>query len=120
MIKTKQSNCIKAYHAVLKLSQTAMPFSAAYKLFKLKQALQPQYIFQSEQEKLLLEQYAKPEKNGTWNFNCEEDKIAFFAKLQEIGEMSVDINIDPQPLSLEGSTISIDDMEALDCFFILE
>ena len=113
----KQSTIIKAYKALIKLGQQDLPIRLAFDLFKIKQALQPQWDFQIDSEtKAIAGATVNPD--GTVSFGSTEAAAVFSGKLKELGDMDIDLKVNPIkiPLSTPGLTLSMDDIEALDCF----
>ena len=110
----KQFKIIKAYKALTKLGQQDLPIRLAFDLFKIKQALQPQWDFQLDEENKLAAS-AKVSADGSVTFDSPEAAEAFRQKLSDI---DVDLKITPAriPLSIPGLTLSMDDIDALACF----
>lgn len=113
----KQFKVIKAYKALTKLGQQDLPIKLAFDLFKIKQALQPQWDFQVDEENKLTTS-AKVNPDGTVSFDSPEAADAFRQKLKDLSDIDVDLKITPAriPLSIPGLTLSMDDIDALDCF----
>ena len=113
----KQFKIIKAYKALTKLGQQDLPIKLAFDLFKIKQALQPQWDFQVDEENKLAVN-AKVNADGSVTFDSPEAAEAFRQKLKELSDIDVDLKITPAriPLSIPGLTLSMDDIDALDCF----
>ena len=113
----KQFRIIKAYKALIKLGQQDLPIRLAFDLFKIKQALQPQWDFQLDEENKLAAS-AKVSADGSVTFDSPEAAEAFRQKLKELSDIDVDLKITPAriPLSIPGLTLSMDDIDALDCF----
>ena len=113
----KQFRIIKAYKALTKLGQQDLPIRLAFDLFKIKQALQPQWDFQLDEENKLAAS-AKVSADGSVTFDSPEAAEAFRQKLKELSDIDVDLKITPAriPLSIPGLTLSMDDIDALDCF----
>ena len=113
----KQFRIIKAYKALIKLGQQDLPIKLAFDLFKIKQALQPQWDFQVDEENKLAVN-AKVNADGSVTFDSPEAAEAFRQKLKELSDIDVDLKITPAriPLSIPGLTLSMDDIDALDCF----
>lgn len=121
MIKTTQKSAVRAYHTIVKLSNEPLPLPVSYKLFKLKKKLSPHFEFQSEQEVALIEQLHAKYDDGGWVFETDEDRDTFIAKIKEINEMDIEVDIDPEKLPLgENLMLSISDMEALADFIEFE
>ena len=113
----KQFKVIKAYKALTKLGQQDLPIKLAFDLFKIKQALQPHWDFQVDEENKLAVN-AKVNADGSVTFDSPEAAEAFRQKLKELSDIDVDLKITPAriPLSIPGLTLSMDDIDALDCF----
>lgn len=113
----KQSKIIKAYKALTKLGQQDLPIRLAFDLFKIKQALQPQWDFQLDEENKLTAS-AKVNADGSVTFDTPEAAEMFRQKLKDLSDIDVDLKITPAriPLSIPGLTLSMDDIDALDCF----
>ena len=113
----KQFRIIKAYKALTKLGQQDLPIRLAFDLFKIKQALQPQWDFQLDEENKLTAS-AKVNADGSVTFDTPEAADMFRQKLKDLSDIDVDLKITPVriPLSIPGLTLSMDDIDALDCF----
>ena len=113
----KQFKVIKAYKALTKLGQQDLPIKLAFDLFKIKQALQPQWDFQLDEENKLAAN-AKVNADGSVTFDSPEAAEAFRQKLKELSDIDVDLKVKPVqiPISIHGLTLSMDDVDALDCF----
>ena len=113
----KQFRIIKAYKALTKLGQQDLPIKLAFDLFKIKQALQPQWDFQLDEENKLTAS-AKVNADGSVTFDTPEAAEMFRKKLKDLSDIDVDLKITPAriPLSIPGLTLSMDDIDALDCF----
>ena len=113
----KQFRIIKAYKALIKLGQQDLPIKLAFDLFKIKQALQPQWDFQVDEEAKLTTG-TKVNADGSVTFESPEAAAAFRQRLKELSDIDVDMKIKPVqiPLSTPGLTLSMDDVDALDCF----
>ena len=113
----KQFRIIKAYKALIKLGQQDLPIRLAFDLFKIKQALQPQWDFQLDEENKLAAS-AKVNADGSVTFDTPEAAEMFRQKLKDLSDIDVDLKITPAriPLSIPGLTLSMDDVDALDCF----
>lgn len=113
----KQFRIIKAYKALTKLGQQDLPIRLAFDLFKIKQALQPQWDFQLDEENKLTAS-AKVNADGSVTFETQEAAAAFRQRLKELSDIDVDLKVKPVqiPISIPGLTLSMDDIDALDCF----
>ena len=113
----KQFKVIKAYKALTKLGQQDLPIKLAFDLFKIKQALQPQWDFQLDEEKKMTDS-AQVNADGSITFETQEAAAAFWQRLKELSDIDVDLKVKPVqiPISIPGLTLSMDDVDALDCF----
>ena len=113
----KQFKVIKAYKALTKLGQQDLPIKLAFDLFKIKQALQPQWDFQLDEENKLTAS-AKVNADGSVTFDTPEAAEMFRQRLKDLSDIDVDLKVKPVqiPLSIPGLTLSMDDIDALDCF----
>ena len=113
----KQFRIIKAYKALTKLGQQDLPIKLAFDLFKIKQALQPQWDFQLDEENKLTAS-AKVNADGSVTFDTPEAAEMFRQRLKDLSDIDVDLKVKPVqiPLSIPGLTLSMDDIDALDCF----
>lgn len=117
----KQSKIIAAYKALQTFSDAKLPTIIAYKLYKLKKALEPQYEFQGEQEQVIVEDTgAQVKPDGTVTFKDKQTQADFFVKMKELANMEVDLDIQPIELSIDDlPRVSVNDLESLSDFIIL-
>ena len=113
----KQRVIVRAYKALIKLGQQDLPVRLAFELFKVKSALQPHLDFQIDEENKA-SAGATVNPDGSITFGSTEAADAFRERLRELGDIDVDLKIRPAqiPLSTPGLTLSMDDIEALNCF----
>lgn len=113
----KQFRIIKAYKALIKLSQQDLPIRLAFDLFKIKQALQPQWDFQLDEENKLTAS-AKVNADGSVTFDTPEAAETFKQKLKNLSDIDVDLKVTPAqiPLNTPGLKLSMEDIDALDMF----
>ena len=113
----KQFKIIKAYKALTKLGQQDLPIKLAFDLFKIKQALQPHWDFQVDEENKLAVN-AKVNADGSVTFDTPEAAEMFRQRLKDLSDIDVDLKVKPVqiPISIPGLTLSMDDVDALDCF----
>lgn len=118
----KQCDLIKAYKTIDKLYNMNFDFCSAYKLFKLKKNLEDYYCFHKEEEiKLLKENNAVFNEDGSVSFNTEEDMNSFYAKLGELNNLSVDAEFDKTKMTISNDVImSPSDIENLSLFIDFE
>jgi len=113
----KQFRIIKAYKALIKLGQQDLPIKLAFDLFKIKQALQPQWDFQLDEEKKLAAS-AKVNADGSVMFDTPEAAEKFEQKLKNLSDIDVDLKVTPAqiPLNTPGLKLSMEDIDALSTF----
>ena len=113
----KQFKVIRAYKALTKLGQQDLPIKLAFDLFKIKQTLQPQWDFQVDEENRMTAG-ANVNAEGSVVFESPAEAETFRQRLKEISAMDVDLKVKPVPvpISIPGLTLSMDDIDALDCF----
>lgn len=123
----KNSEIIKAYTVLNRISADEMPLSISYKLFKVKKLLQPQWDFQQERCDSVIKKY-NPKKlyDGSMQFKskAEGEKCAneLNELVEEIGEMEIDFaDIKKQTIRLDTDIkLSISDIDALSSFIDFE
>lgn len=118
----KQFEAIKAYKALINLGREKMPADTAYKLFKLKKILQPEFDFQVEQERKCAEmRNAVVDEKGIYKTDNPEDMKALVDDLRELAQMDCNIEVEPVEIVVDGSLkLSPDDMEALEAFVVFK
>lgn len=120
----KQVKIINAYRTLMNMAGETFPLPVAYKLYKLRKALEPQYDFQTEQERAAVEEF-----NG--HFDDETKKIVFesvevgekfIKKLEELANMEVELEFEPVTINMNDIRMEItpNDIEKLDGFIIFE
>lgn len=129
----KQSKIINAYKVLQQISAQPLPLPAAYKLHKLKTALQPQWDFQvNEEQKAISENGGTINPFGLLQFaddppaGVEADETndygkgreKFEAKLTELADLEVEVEYKPVKLDGKGNSLklSINDLSALEGF----
>lgn len=123
----KHSDIIKAYAALGRLSNTEIPLSISYKLFKIRKLLKPQWDFQNERVDAILSRYeTKCQADGSLKFKNvkEAQKCAgeLDKTIKEINDMEIDLADMKKPIIKLDSDIriSMEDIEALSDFVIFE
>lgn len=121
-MNTTQFKIVRAYNTIQKIADGKLPLPVSYKLFRLKKSMLPYFEFQLEEEKKALDECAAiADINNNWTFSTDEDKMAFIQRLNEIGSMEVDAEIETQTIPLSADLeLSIADMEALEDFITFE
>lgn len=119
----KHSEIIKAYGALSRLSNTEVPLSIGYKLFKIRKMLRPQWEFQNERVDSVLNKYeTRCQMDGSLKFNSvqEAEKCAgeLDSLMKEMNDMEIDLADFSRPvIKLDTDMkISIDDIDALSDF----
>ncbi len=97
----KQLDIVQGYGALERLSSESLPFSEAYSVFTLCKKIEPQYMFEMEQEKKLLNEVKGTiAENGDLRFDTPEQIKAFQEKLAELQSIDVDLEITPITLKM--------------------
>ena len=117
-MKVKQEKAVQAYITILAIGKRPLNSFAAFKLFKLKKALQDSFEFQrQEEDKYIAEFEGVKNDNGSVNFPDSEKTKAFKQKQKELDEVEQDIAIDRMMFTLkELPELSIEQIEILDTF----
>lgn len=116
-MKTTQEKALNAYAALNKMAQRSMNSFTAYKLFKLKKALQDPVDFRIEQERKIIE-----ELGGTMTETGQavlegESLKAFNEKVKELNALECEIEREKTVIFLaEIKDITLAEMEALENF----
>lgn len=114
----QQSQIIRAYKSISKLSQLDLPIRLAFDLFRIKSALQPQWDFQVVEETKAAAGATQLD-DGRLQFATAEDAEAFRDKLRALGEIDIELKGLPVariPLSTPGLKLSVEDIDALKDF----
>lgn len=118
-----QKRVIDAYLVLMKLGAAQQPVKVAYGLYKLRKQLEPTFNFRMEQERLVIERYHGTQDGNTISFADPETAQKARVDLDELNEMEVQIDFEPVSISMEdiaGASQSMNDLEALDGFVVLE
>ena len=117
-MKTKQGKVTVAFRAILNVAQQPLPSFAAFKLFRLKKALQEIIDFQAEQEQKITEELGGSiDAMGRFHFENDEKSKQFLERHKELDDMECEIGTERISMFMkEIPEISISDMEALDEF----
>lgn len=117
-MKSTQGKAIKAYLALQTMGQNKLPSTTAYKLFRLKKALQDVVEFQTEEEKKLVDECGGTvTESGTIIIEDAEKRREYAEKRKELDGMECDVNYNQIKLSsAEIREMSINEMESLDGF----
>ena len=117
-MKVKQEKAVQAFLTIMAISKRPLNSFAAFKLFKLKKALQDSFEFQREQESKLIEEFeGKMNELGNVSFPDTDKATAFKARQKELDEVEQDIAIDRMMFTLkELPELSIEQIETLDTF----
>ena len=115
-MKLKQETAVQAYLTIMAISKRPLQSFAAFKLFKLKKALQDAFDFQREEEAKYIEEFeGTVNEFGSVNFP-DPDKAAGFKKKQaELDEVEQEIDIGRMTFTLkELPELSVEQIETLD------
>lgn len=118
----KQGTVIKAYKALLNISEQSLPLNLSYKVFKLKRMLQPCWDFQLEKEKEIFTNYTPESIDGSnFKFDTPEKTKAFKESFDELANMDTDVEFQPIKIQISDKfNVSVNEIEALDGFVIFE
>ncbi len=116
----KQERINKAYSSLLKLKEYSLPVKKAYAIYQLAASMESAYEFALAEERKYLEDFnGKLNENGTVTFPTPTDCAAFKDKVEELGNMEVDIAFEPVVLAetdLGSQTITPSDIANLEGF----
>ena len=117
-MKVKQGKAIPAMATINSIGQKSMKSTTAYKLFRLKKALESIIEFQVEQEQKLIDEFGGTiNQNGMVHFDDKDIGIKFTERRNELTNMECDLEIEKQDISMsEIPEISIAGIESLDEF----
>ena len=108
-----------------KLFSEKMPLTCAYKLSKIQKILADEIEFYQKKYLEIIEEYGKKDENGKLMYSndgqvvlLKEDKISEAqSKIDELHNMTVDLNVDPYLLELsdfdENKKVSMEEMIGL-------
>lgn len=111
-----QGKLVSAYKVISNLYQQRLPLPIAYKLYKLKAALQPAWDFQVDAERKLIDEF-KPiaQDDGRLKFVDADSAQAFDGRVKEVLAMEYDIEVTPITLPMiDGLSITPIDIENLE------
>ena len=116
-MKTTQEKALNAYAALNRMSQRNMNSFTAYKLFKLKKALQDPVDFRIEQERKMIEELGGTlTETGQAVLESESQKT-FSEKVKELNALECEIEREKTVIFLaEIKDISLAEIEALEDF----
>lgn len=92
----KLSDCVRAYEAVMAISRQEFDYKTAFSLVRLERQLRPHAKFYVEQERKLVEQYAKRDDKGiVWGENGfilqnPEKAEEYATRRKELGDVEVE------------------------------
>ena len=116
-MKTTQEKALNAYAALNRMAQRNMNSFTAYKLFKLKKALQDPVDFRIEQERKMIEELGGTmTETGQTVLENESQKV-FNEKVKELNALECEIEREKTVIFLaEIKDITLAEMEALEEF----
>lgn len=116
-MKTTQEKALNAYAALNRMAQRSMNSFTAYKLFKLKKALQDPIDFRIEQERKMIEELGGTMTETGQAVLESESQKAFNEKVKELNAMECEIEREKTVIFLaEIKDISLAEIEALEDF----
>ena len=116
-MKTTQEKALNAYAALNRMAQRSMNSFTAYKLFKLKKALQDPVDFRIEQERKMIEELGGTMTETGQAVLENESQKAFNEKVKELNALECEIEREKTVIFLaEIKDITLAEMEALEDF----
>lgn len=119
----KQRDIIQAYHAIQSYKKKENETHKAslrcnHAIFKVQKLIEPQVEFQNEREQAILQEFHPKSDGNTLDFGSNENRDAFFDKLNELAEMEIDLGEFEKPtISLdENISLDVDEISALEPF----
>ncbi len=99
----KQIDLIRGYGALKRLSSESLPISDAYGIFTVCKQIEPQYMFEMEQEKKILSEVnGTVAENGDLHFDTPEQAKEFQERVSELQDMDVALEIKPITIKMSG------------------
>lgn len=124
MMKTTQRKALKAYIALLELMKMSFQLTDGLKIMKLKKAMDYIYEFQVQEENKLAEEFQPEMRDGKYTFVNDPDSAREFqARLNEIGNMEIELEVQPINIRIagnEGIRLAPETLLALDDFVIFD
>lgn len=109
-----QKQAIEIYRVVRKLEYQDMDGMTANTLFNLREAFEPRFKFQDEQEKKLIDKLlCSVDNTGAITFPNVEAQKEYIGKISEIDRIKVDIAISKTKIDISGIKISPHDIGIL-------
>lgn len=116
-----QMEAVKAYKALLSLSESKMPVARALAVFRAKKALSPAFEFHAEQERLIAERHHAKVENGSYKLDDPEEAQKMAEELKELCETDSGINVPKVTVKADdGIRLSPADIEALEPILTIE
>jgi len=114
-MKMTQKQAIEAYKVIRKLEYQDMPGATAMMIFRTRKALEPQFEFQDGEERKALESLgAKINDIGIIDFPDGDAQQKYIDKMEEIGEIEVEVNLKKQTIDITDLKLNAKDIEALE------
>ena len=115
--KTTQGKATRAYLTLDRMGNRTLPANAAFRLFKVKKALQSAFEFETEEEKKYLAEFGGELKDGFVNFETPEKAKGFETKKKELDSMEIEVEVEVPTIRLEEmKEVTISELEALEGF----
>lgn len=98
----KQGQIVRAYNAITKLSKASLPFASAYCVFKVKQQLEPHFLFEREQEMKILDHLGGEVRDaGRIHFPTDEAAMSFTHEIDDLQNVDIDLDVVPPVIYVE-------------------
>lgn len=121
-MKVTMMDAVRAHIAAKEMSRQLLPYSLAIALVKVKQATQAEMDCYAAEEQKLVERYAVKDeggnivvRNGRFTFRNPEDRPAYEAARNKLGETMTDISF-PRLTATPPDNITPEALEALSVF----
>lgn len=114
----KQVQLVKAYMVLDKLAKVTFPLTISNKIFHMKEKLQSQYDFQSQEEtKSFQDNHGSFNADNKMTFQTVEDYNAFECRMKELRDLEIDIEIQPFDIPISDNImLTADEIKDLNGF----
>lgn len=120
----KQMQINRAYAALSRLLNIPLPASEAYGVYMLAKKLEPNYTFELEQQRKLVQKYdGAINSDGSIVFANRKNGIDFQQEIDDLSNIEVILDVDPiivECSHLDGHKITPIDMYNLDGFVVFK
>lgn len=116
-----QGDVIKAFPALISLTEQRMDAATAWKLFTLMEKFEGVIRFQRDAEQKLVEQYeGKYNEDGSITFKERGRFAEFSKKLEELHGINLDFEIEPIEIDITANSIQISPRDIMNLKGIVE